>query len=102
MKKGFMDGYKTYDTSNGYGNAKAWRKAFNERFSNEEAEEILSNQEQTPHQILGVTERATKAEIKKAFRDLIREWHPDLNAHRLQEAEEMSKRIIAAYSLLTN
>lgn len=102
MAKGFLDGYQTYDTSNGHGNAKQWRNAFNERFSQTEAEEILSHQEQTPHQLLGVAAGATKEVIKKAFYKLIREWHPDHNPHRLQEAEEMSKKIIAAYSLLTS
>ena len=102
MAKGFLDGYKTYDSSNGHGNPKQWRKAFNERFSQSEAEEILSSQPQSPHEILGVSADATKAEIKRAFHALIRQWHPDLNAHRLAEAEEVSKKIIAAYSLLTS
>jgi len=102
MAKGFLDGYKTYDSSNGHGNPKRWRKAFNERFSQAEAEEILSHQEQTPYELLGVAAGASKEAIKKTFHKLIRKWHPDLNAHRLQEAEEMSKKIIAAYSLLTN
>lgn len=101
-RKGFLDGYKTYDTSNGYGNAKKWRSSFNERFSEKEAENILKYEQQTPYQILGVLPSATAAEIKKAFRKLISEWHPDFNQHRIEEAEEMSKKIIAAYSLLSN
>ncbi|RKE47147.1 J domain-containing protein [Sphingobacterium detergens] len=100
-KKGFLDGYKTYDTSQGYGSSKKWRSAFNERFSKQEAETIIGNEKQTPYQILGIKHGATKSEIKKAFRALVTEWHPDLNQHRLQEAEEMSKKIIAAYSLLS-
>jgi len=100
-KKGFLDGYKTYDISQGYGSAKKWRAAFNERFSHQEAESILENEQLTPHQILGIQPGATAAEIKKAFRKRITEWHPDNNQHRIQEAEEMSKKIIAAYSLLS-
>jgi len=101
-KKGFLEGYKTYDTSRGYGSAKKWRSAFNERFSKEEAQTILENEQQTPYQILGIKPGATAAEIKKAFRASISEWHPDRNQHRITEAEEMSKKIIAAYSLLIN
>ncbi len=101
-KKGFLDGYKTYDTSNGFGNARKWRSTFKERFSKEEAEVILKEEQQTPYQILGLSVGATAAEIKKAFRKLIAVWHPDVNQHRLEEAEEMSKKIIAAYSLLSN
>lgn len=99
-KKGFLEGYQTYDTSKGHGNPEAWRSAFNERFSTEEATEILSGQEQTPYEILGLKPGATQEAIKKAFRKKIMECHPDRNPHREAEAEEMSKKIIAAYSLL--
>ncbi|WP_333887349.1 J domain-containing protein [Sphingobacterium siyangense] len=101
-KKGFLDGYKTYDTSDGFGSPKKWRSAFKERFSKEEAEALLKDEQQTPYQILGVPVGANAAEIKKAFRKLIAMWHPDVNQHRIEEAEEMSKKIIAAYSLLSN
>ncbi|MCF3109586.1 J domain-containing protein [Niabella sp. CC-SYL272] len=101
-KKGILDGYKTYDTSGGFGNAKQWREAFRERFSKKEAEEVLQGQELTPYQILGVSPNASQADVKKAFRGLIAEWHPDHNQHRIAEAEEMSKKILAAYSLLTH
>lgn len=102
MAKGFLDGYKTYDTSGGFGSPKQWRKAFTERMGKEEAEAVLNSQEQTPYEILGVPATATQAQIKKAFRQLITEWHPDRNQHRTEEAEEMSKKIIAAYSLLAD
>lgn len=100
-KKGFLDGYKTYDTSEGYGNASKWRSSFKQRFSKQEAEDILKEQQLTPYQILGVAGSATATEIKKAFRKLIAQWHPDTNQHRIVEAEEMSKKIIAAYCLLS-
>src|SRR6218665_250643 len=101
MAKGFLEGYKTYDTSKGYGNPKQWQKAFDERMNKEDAEAVLQGQQQSPHQILGLKADATATAIKKAFRKLITQWHPDLNQHRISEAEEMSKKIIAAYSLLT-
>jgi DnaJ-domain-containing protein 1 len=101
-KKGFLDGYKTYDTSNGFGSSKKWREAFHQRMSSEEAKEILSKSSETPYGILGVTLNATMEEIKKAYRRKLMEWHPDKNQHRLAEAEEMTKKIIAAYVHLTN
>lgn len=101
MAKRFLDGYNTYDTSNGYGNAENWRAAFRHRMSREDATAIIQLQQETPHQILGVSPNATKVEIKKAFRTLITIWHPDKNQHRIQEAEAMSKKIIAAYTILS-
>jgi len=100
-KKGFLDGYQTYDTAGGYGNAQSWRDAFKQRLSKEDATRIIADAVQTPHEVLGVKPGASAAEIKKAFRQLIRQWHPDTNQHRLAEAEAMSKRIIAAYTLLS-
>lgn len=101
MAKRFLDGYKTYNTSDGFGNAKKWKETFYQRMRKEDAEIILTHQAETPYSILGLERGATMAEIKKAFRKLISEWHPDKNQHRLKEAEEMSKKIIAAYTLLT-
>lgn len=101
MAKGFLDGYKTYDASKGYGSAKDWRNALRERMSKEDAELILKKEDQTPYGILDISPNATQAEIKKAFRKIISLWHPDVNQHRITEAEEMSKKIIAAYTLLT-
>lgn len=72
-----------------------------ERMSKDEAQAILM-QSETPYSILGISSQATQSEIKKAFRQLITEWHPDRNQHRVKEAEEQSKKIIAAYTLLTD
>lgn len=101
MAKGFLDGYKTYDTSKGFGNASKWQQAFRQRMSKDEATAILKEQPQTPHEVLGLTADATPDQIKKAFRQLIMQWHPDRNPDRQTAAEEMSRKIIAAYALLT-
>ncbi|MGN7820655.1 J domain-containing protein [Chitinophaga sp. 22536] len=100
-KKGFLDGYQTYDTAGGYGNAQSWRDAFKQTMSKEDATVLMNEAVQTPHEILGISPAASAAEIKTAFRQLIRQWHPDTNQHRLAEAEAMSKKIIAAYTLLS-
>ena len=96
-----MDGYKTYDTTNGFGSARSWRDAFYERMTGEQAARILKSQEETPYSLLGISPGATQAEIKKAFRLKIIEWHPDKNQHRIKEATEMSQKIIAAYTVLS-
>jgi DnaJ-class molecular chaperone len=99
MAKGFMDGYRTYDTSDGYGNAWEWKKNFNKRFSKEEADEILGAD--NPYDILEIKRNATKEQIKSAFRKLAKIWHPDLNSQRIVEATAKMEKINAAYSRLT-
>jgi DnaJ-class molecular chaperone len=98
MAKGFMDGYKTYDASEGYGSAREWKKNFNKRMSKEEADETLGTDD--PYIILGIKKGATAAEIKSAFKKLAKIWHPDMNPHRVAEATTMMQKINAAYSLL--
>ncbi|MEW5840068.1 MAG: DnaJ domain-containing protein [Thermoproteota archaeon] len=51
--------------------------------------------------ILGVPERATQLEIKKAYRRLARKYHPDRNNGSAQ-AEDMIKKVNAAYEVLSD
>lgn len=53
-----------------------------------------------PYQVLEVEKDADEKTIKKAYKKLAFEWHPDKNAHRLQEAEEKFKEISEAYQIL--
>ena len=50
------------------------------------------------YETLGVSENATSSEIKKAYRQLAKKYHPDIN--KTQEAEEKFKEINAAYEVL--
>ena len=51
---------------------------------------------------LGVAKGASQDEIKKAYRKLAREKHPDVNAHRRDEAEAEFKEIGQAYAILSD
>jgi molecular chaperone DnaJ len=54
-----------------------------------------------PYDVLGVTREAGDAEIKKTFRRLARELHPDVNRHD-PEAEEKFKEAAEAYEILSD
>lgn len=99
MARGFMDGYKTYDTSTGYGSASQWRKSFYKKMSSDEADAILNNDEQDPWEILGAKRGMSRKEITQCMRKMVMKWHPDVCKD--PRAEEMTKKIIAAYTKLT-
>jgi DnaJ-class molecular chaperone len=99
-KRGFLEGYKTYDTSNGYGDPGKWRNAFRTRMNTDEAKAILASTDESPHSILGVSTSASITEIKSAYRTKMKEWHPDKNQHRIAEALEMTKKLSASYAIL--
>lgn len=53
------------------------------------------------YQLLGVTEKATPEEIKKAYRRLAKKYHPDANPNNAQAAE-MFKQISEAHGVLSD
>uniref|UniRef100_A0A3Q2E3E6 DnaJ (Hsp40) homolog, subfamily C, member 16 n=1 Tax=Cyprinodon variegatus TaxID=28743 RepID=A0A3Q2E3E6_CYPVA len=56
--------------------------------------------EMDPYKILGVTRRASQAEIKKVYKRLAKEWHPDKNKD--PGAEDMFIKIIKSYEILSS
>jgi len=54
-----------------------------------------------PYEILGVARDANETTVKKAFRKLARELHPDVNAHD-PEAETKFKQAAEAYEILND
>ena len=53
------------------------------------------------YEVLGVSRDADETTIKKAFRKLARELHPDVNSHDPQ-AEEKFKEAAEAYEVLSD
>ncbi|CAJ1055508.1 dnaJ homolog subfamily C member 16-like isoform X1 [Xyrichtys novacula] len=56
--------------------------------------------EMDPYTILGVTRTASQAEIKKVYKRLAKEWHPDKNKN--PGAEDMFIKISKSYEILSN
>jgi molecular chaperone DnaJ len=54
-----------------------------------------------PYEVLGVARDADDGDVKKAFRKLARELHPDVNRHD-PEAEEKFKEAAEAYEILSD
>jgi molecular chaperone DnaJ len=53
------------------------------------------------YEVLGVSKSASQDEIKKAYRELARKWHPDRNQDD-EQAEERFKEIQQAYDALSD
>jgi molecular chaperone DnaJ len=54
-----------------------------------------------PYEVLGVARDADEREVKRSFRTLARELHPDVNRHD-PEAEEKFKEAAEAYEILSD
>jgi DnaJ-class molecular chaperone len=52
--------------------------------------------------VLGITRDADENAIKKAYRKLAIQWHPDKNPDNQKEAEEVFKKIGEAYAVLSD
>jgi DnaJ-class molecular chaperone len=52
-----------------------------------------------PYEILGVSKNASDDDIKKAYRNLAKKYHPDLNPNN-KASEQKFKKISVAYSLI--
>ena len=62
---------------------------------------MASTRPRDPYEVLGVARDADDAQIKKAFRRLARELHPDVNRHD-PDAEEKFKEAAEAYEILSD
>jgi len=65
-----------------------------------ELKAVRKNGKRDYYEVLGVSRGATEDEIRKAFRKLARQYHPDVNPD--EEAGERFKEINEAYEVLTD
>lgn len=60
------------------------------------------SQKRDYYEVLGVSKTATDDELKKAFRKLAKQYHPDANPDNKEEAEKKFKEINEAYETLSD
>ena len=54
------------------------------------------------YEVLGVSKTATEEELKKAYRKLAKQYHPDANPDNREEAEAKFKELNEAYEVLSD
>jgi curved DNA-binding protein CbpA len=52
------------------------------------------------YKLLGIDAKADRQTVKQAYLAKIKEWHPDKNPNRAEEAEEKTKTLNQAYHIL--
>lgn len=53
------------------------------------------------YKILGISKTAPVSEIKRAYKKLALQWHPDKNVDNREEAEAKFREIAAAYEVIS-
>lgn len=72
---------------------------FDESYDNYD-DEFVKKSQKDYYGILGVSKNASKEEIRKAYRNKAKQWHPDVCADK--KATEMMRQINEAYSILSD
>ncbi|XP_058738135.1 dnaJ protein P58IPK homolog [Vicia villosa] len=54
------------------------------------------------YKILGISKHASAADIKRAYKKLALQWHPDKNVDNREEAEAKFREIASAYEVLSD
>jgi hypothetical protein len=93
-KKGFLDGYKTYDTKHGFGNRSEWRSAWDDRMNHKDASATIGADD--PLSVMGFSSLPTRGELDQRYRALVMQHHPDRGGDPAE-----FKHVQAAWSLLT-
>eukprot|EP00794_Sanderia_malayensis_P017471 gene17471-19218_t len=73
-----------------------WRNVYDELMK-----AIDATGESNARKVLGVTEHATEAEIRRSYKKLAVKWHPDKNKDNAEEAQQKFIEVQQAYEVLS-
>lgn len=62
----------------------------------------MAQEKRDYYEVLGVSKTATAEELKKAYRQLAKKYHPDANPNNKEEAEAKFKEVNEAYETLSD
>ena len=85
--------YKTYDDSKGRGSVEEWSSIFDEKMSSSDAHRLMKKE--NPLEVFGFISMPTMSELRREYRKLVMEHHPDKGGDPIY-----CKKIIAAYTIL--
>ena len=81
-----------------------FNQSSDQSYNQEQKQETSSTERKDPYNVLNVSKNASQEEIKKAYRKLANQYHPDKVAHLGKEfqnlAEERFKEVQEAYQTL--
>lgn len=95
----FEDDEDDFDESDNLDDEDDFDDDFDESYENYDNEFVKKSQKDY-YGILGVSKNASIEEIRKAYRDKAKQWHPDVCADK--KATEMMRQINEAYSILSD
>ena len=91
-KISFMDKYKTYDTSDGFGSPEQWKSAFEARMNF--CITTVEYKETNKNVLSSLYEAKDATTLRKVYFELIKQYHPDIHGVGEDGSNEKMSQLI--------